>query len=53
MRNFLWNVYVDGCGTLTGRNGKNSPTARKGWGPGVAAATARLRLKLQRFGVQG
>ena len=42
LHNFPWNVYVDGCGTLTGRNGKNSPTARRGWGPGAAAATARL-----------
>lgn len=42
LHNFPWNVYVDGCGTLTGWNGKNSLTARTGWGPGDAAATARL-----------
>lgn len=42
LHNFPWNVYVDGCGTLTGRNGKNSPTARRGRGPSVAAAAARL-----------
>lgn len=27
LHNFPWNVYVDGCGTLTGWNGKNSLTA--------------------------
>lgn len=42
LHNFPWNVYVDGCGTLTGRNGKNSPTARRGEGPCVAAAPAGL-----------
>lgn len=42
LHNFPWNVYIDGCGTLTGWNGKNSLTARTGWGPGDAAATARL-----------
>lgn len=69
LHNFPWNVYVDGCGTLTGRNGKNSPTARRGWGPGVAARLsrrwavlprqeagsplARLSPRFQRFGAQG
>lgn len=42
LHNFPWNVCVDGCGTLTGWNGKNSLTAGTGWGPGDAAATARL-----------
>jgi len=42
LHNFPWNVDVDGCGTLAGRNGKNSTTARRGWGPGVTAATAKL-----------
>lgn len=42
LHNFPWNVYVEGCGTLTGWNGKNGLTAGMGWGPGDAAATARL-----------
>lgn len=42
LHNFHWNVYVDGCGTLTGRNGKNRLMARRRRGPGAAAASARL-----------
>lgn len=41
LHNFPWNVYVDGCGTLTGRNGKNSPMVRRGRGTGATAAAAR------------
>lgn len=42
LHNFPWNVCVDGCGTLTGWNGKISLTAGTGWGPGDAAVIARL-----------
>lgn len=38
-------VYVGGCGTVTGWNGKNRRTARTGWGPGDAAATAGLNRR--------